>query len=421
MKIEKKGEAPRNKFILYGLQAMLAILLIGISAGCKNDASKVSEQAGKKENLQKQNKEKESEDQKVSSEKYLIRLSSEAQNEAGIKIEEVSYHALQQDIQIPGTIQINENKLAHVGTRIPGRITEISANLGEWTGKGSPLASMDSPELGQAQSDYLNAKAKAFVAEKAYERARKLLEGKVIGTAELQRREGDDTATRAEVQNFKEKLRLSGMTQEALEDLETRRIVQSQIRILSPLSGKVTERNVTLGEMVEPSKTLFTIADLSRLWGIADLPEQEISKIKKGLLTRVSVGAFPKEFFQGRITYISDLVDPATRTVKVRVEIDNSSGRLKPQMFASFSVSTGEAKKTLSVPDSAVVLEGDKTIVFIVKEENKERLFEKREVRLGSEVQGYYPVLFGLKPGEKVVTKGAFVLKSETLKGLMEE
>ena len=421
MKIEKKREAPGIKFILYGLQAILAILLIGIMAGCKNDSSNLSEQAGKKENLQRQNKEKESEDQKVSSKKNLIRLNSEAQKEAGIKIEEVSYHALGQDIQISGTIQINENHLAHVGTRIPGRITEISANLGEWTRKGSPLASMDSPELGQAQSDYLNAKAKAIVAEKAYERARKLLEGKVIGTAEFQRREGDDTATRAEVQNFKEKLRLSGMTLEALEDLENRRIVQSQVRILAPLSGKVTERNVTLGEMVEPSKTLFTIADLSRLWGIADLPEQEISKVKKGLLTRVSVSAFPKEFFQGRITYISDMVDPATRTVKIRVEIANSSGRLKPQMFASFSVSTGEAKKELSVPDSAVVLEGDKTIVFIVKEENKERLFEKREVRLGSEVQGYYPVVSGLKPGEKIVTKGAFVLKSETLKGLMEE
>ncbi|MBI1823408.1 MAG: efflux RND transporter periplasmic adaptor subunit [Nitrospirae bacterium] len=404
-----KNRFPWIKFIF------LAIFVFGMLGGCRDHSSNVNGQEEKRKVMEKQNKDKESE------EKKWIRLSPEAQKEAGIKIEEVSFHPLEQDIQIPGTIQINENQLAHVGTRIPGRITEISAALGEWTAKGSPLASMDSPELGQAQSEYLNAKAKAFVAEKAYDRAKKLLEGKVIGRAEFQRREGDYIATKTEGQTSREKLRLLGMTQEALEDLENRQTVQPQFTIFSPLSGKVIERNVTLGEMVEPSKTLFTIANLSRLWGIAELPEQELSKVKKGLLAKVSVNAFPKESFQGRITYISDLVDPVTRTVKVRVEIDNSSGRLKPQMFASFRVSTGDTEKKLTLPDSAVVLEGDKTIVFILNEGTKEGKFEKREVLLGPETQGYYPVLSGLKQGEKVVTKGAFVLKSENLKGLMEE
>lgn len=348
----------------------------------------------------------------------LITLSPESQEKAEIMIEEVVSRPLKQELQFPGTIQTNEDRLAHVGSRIPGRLIKIMVGLGDRVEKGKKLALIDSPELGRAQSEYLTAKAKSLVAEKAFERAKALVEGKVIGTGEFQRREGEYLSAKAEAKAAENQLHLLGMTEGEVANLGGENSIYSQVAITAPLSGTMIERHVTLGEVVEPVKTLFTIADLTTLWGIADIPEKDLSKIKKGLTTEVSVSAYHQERFRGKITYLSDTIDPSSRTLKVRIEVENPKGRLKPEMFASFRILTEETEKRLAVPVSAVQREGEKSIVFIA---HQGKGFEKREVELGREGQGYYQVISGLKPGEKVVTKGAFTLKSETLKGQMEE
>jgi cobalt-zinc-cadmium efflux system membrane fusion protein len=348
----------------------------------------------------------------------LILLSPESQEKAEIKIEEVVSRPLKPELQFPGTIQTNEDRLAHVGSRIPGRLIKIMVGLGDHVEKGKKLALIDSPELGRAQSEYLTAKARLLVVEKAYERAKSLVEGKVIGTGEFQRREGEYLSSKAEAQAAESHLHLLGMTEGEVVNLEDEDAIRSQVAINAPLSGTMIERHVTLGEVVEPVKTLFTIADLTTLWGIADIPEKDLSKIKKGLTTEVSVSSYTEKRFIGKIAYISDTIDPSTRTIKVRVNVDNTLGRLKPEMFASFRIMTEETEKILTVPVSAVQREGEKSIVFV---SHQGKGFEKRAVELGREVQGYYQVVSGLKPGEKVVTKGAFTLKSETLKGQMEE
>lgn len=364
-------------------------------------------------------KEEHAQEQRGESDEHgeLIKLAPEAQQAAGITLEEVAPRSLRRELRFPGTIQANQNRLAHVGPRIQGRVVELSAGLGARVKAGEKLAVIDSPELGQAQSDFLTARAKLLVAEKAYERAKTLLDGKVIGKGEFQRREGEYAASQAEAQAAEDRLRLLGLEAAEIANLAEHRAVRSQVAITAPLNGTVVDRDVTLGQVVEPAKTLFTIADLSALWGVADIPERDLPTVRKGLDARVSVTAYPDDVFPGKVTYISDTLDASSRTANVRVEIDNAGGKLKPEMFATFTILAQETEKVFSIPERAVQRDGGKTIVFVAEGEG----FEKRPVELGPELQGYYPVRSGLQPGEKVVTQGAFVLKSESERGQMEE
>ncbi|MBI3803549.1 MAG: efflux RND transporter periplasmic adaptor subunit [Nitrospirae bacterium] len=351
-----------------------------------------------------------------------VAIAAETMTRANIRIEEITLRPLKRDFRVSGSIQVNENRLAHVGSRIPGRVLEVTAGLGDRVEKGARLAVIDSPELGQAQSAYLMATAKLLVAEKGYERAKTLIEAKVIGAGELQRREGEHLSAQAEAQAAEDRLRLLGVTEQEMAELTRNKSIRSQASILSPLAGTVIERNVTAGEVVEPAKSLFTVADLSLLWGIADVAEKDLVRIQKGAVAEVSVASYPEERFKGKVAYLSDTIDPASRTLKVRVEVENAKGKLKPQMFATFRIQTEEAERSLALPESAVQREGEQSIVFVEKEgTEKERRFEKRPVSLGAEAQGYYPVLSGLQPGERVVIQGAFVLKSESLKDQMQE
>lgn len=348
----------------------------------------------------------------------IIVLSAELQQRARLVVEPAARRTLEQRLQFSGTIQANQNQLAHVGSRIGGRITEVAADLGARVATGQKLAALDSPELGQAQSDFLTARARMTVAEKAYERARTLLEGKVIGAGEFQRREGEYLALRAELQAVENRLHLLGMSDDEARALANGHAIRSQVAIAAPFAGTVIERHVTLGEVVESGEALFTIADLSMLWGIADVPEQAIARVKKGLAVSISVSAYPGDVFEGKVSHVADVVDPATRTVKARVEVDNRGGRLKPEMFASFTLRLPEGGTVLTAPEAAVQRVGTQAVVFVRQGEDR---FEKRSVELGALHDGYYEVRSGLQPGEPVVTEGAFVLKSEALKGLMEE
>ncbi|HLB05087.1 MAG TPA: efflux RND transporter periplasmic adaptor subunit, partial [Thermodesulfobacteriota bacterium] len=316
----------------------------------------------------------------------------------------------------PGKVSVNETRLAHVGPRIAGRAVEVFANLGDFIKKGQPVAVIDSPELGEAQSQYLKAKTNLQVAEKSYERAKIVVEGKVISTGEFQRREGEYLSATTEAKAAEDRLHLLGMTDDEVSAIGKGHTISSRVAIYAPVTGTVIERHLTLGEVVEPAEPLFTIADLSNLWVIADIPENDISMVKKGQKVSVAVPSYPDAEFIGKVTYISDTVEPATRSVKVRAEVENLKGTLKPEMFATVKVGTGKMD-ALAIPESAVQREGEKTIVFVAEDEIT---FQKRVVTLGPEVDGYHQVISGLEKGERIVTKGAFTLKSEGMKGEME-
>ena len=197
-----------------------------------------------------------------------IALTPEAVKQAGIETTEVSMRLLKVESSFPGKVSVDETRLAHVGPRIAGKAVEVYASLGDFIKKGQPVAVIDSPELGEAQSQYLKAKTNLQVAEKSYERAKIVLEGKVISTGEFQRREGEYLSASTEAKAAEDRLHLLGMTDDEVSAIGKGHTISSRVAIYAPVTGTVIERHLTLGEVVEPAKPLFTIADLSNLWSL---------------------------------------------------------------------------------------------------------------------------------------------------------
>jgi len=317
-----------------------------------------------------------------------------------------------------GKILPNENRLAHLSARVSGHIVAVYANLGDRVKEGDRLLLLDSPAFAAAQLEYRKARTMLSVTEKALERATALLDRGAIGAGEQQRREADYENARANLHEAEEKLHLLGMTEREIERLAAKTLPHAEVARVSlraPFTGDVIARNATIGEVVDPNTTLFTVADLLIVWVRADFPEQQAGRLKTGLPVEVRVSAYPDTIFRGAITYVGAVIDPATRTVTARADVANPDGRLRPEMFAEVTVITDE-QAVLSVPRAAVQQVGSRTVAFVVR---GPRRFESREVTLGQASHEYLPVVTGLVAGDEVVTEGSYALKSELLREQM--
>lgn len=338
---------------------------------------------------------------------------------AQIRTERVEHHPMRMSLKAQGgKILPNENRLAHLGPRVPGRIVTVYANLGDRVETGDRLLLLDSPAFGEAQLAYRKRRTAMRVAEKAFERAKALSAEGAIGISEYQRREAEHENARAELYEAEEKLHLLGMGEREIERLSADKLPHAevaQVFLRAPFSGEIIERNATVGEVVDSSKTLFTVADLSTVWVRADFPEQQIGKLKTGLTVEVRVAAYPETVFQGAITYIGAVIDSATRTVTARLQIPNQDRRLRPEMFAEVTVRTQE-QSVVAVPRAALQQVGSRTMVFVMR---GPRRFEFLDVTIGESSNEYVEIKDGLKAGDEIVTEGSYALKSEALRGQM--
>jgi cobalt-zinc-cadmium efflux system membrane fusion protein len=338
---------------------------------------------------------------------------------AALKTERVAVRPIRMILKAQaGKILANENQLAHLSSRVPGRIVAVHANLGDLVRKGDRLLILDSAEIGQAQFEYRKAKAALFVAAKAFDRAKVLLDRGAIGTADAQKRQAEYETAQANIHEAEEKLHLLGMSEQEINRLTGGNLPHAevaQVPLRAPFTGEVIERNATVGEVVDSNKSLFTIADLSTVWVQADFPEQQVSQVKIGLPLEVRVRAYPNDLFTGKATYVGAVVNPATRTVMVRSEVPNPDRRLRPEMFADVSIVT-EEHAMLTVARAALQQAGDQVIAFVVL---GPRRFERRDVVTGQAGGEYAEVKAGLKEGEEVVTQGSYALKSEALREQM--
>ncbi len=276
--------------------------------------------------------------------------------------------------------------------------------------RGEVLAAINSTELATCQLSYLKAINQLQLQTRAVERARLLLSADVIGTAELQRRENEQASAEAELRAAEDHLRVLGMSREAIANLAQTRTIDSVLSITATLSGTVIERKVTRGQVVHPADGLFTVADLSNVWAVAEVPEQEVHMIREGQKVLVEVPALPQAGpLVGRLIYIADTVNPETRTVTVRTDMPNPGRDLKPAMLATMVVQ-GMAVRRIAVPGAAVVREGGADHVFVQTGANEFRL---RAVKVGPEEGGVRSVLEGLKEGERIIVEGAFHLNNE--------
>ena len=340
----------------------------------------------------------------------MVQLTDPEIARAGIEVMTVKKEPFTFHREFPATVQANENELAEGTTLIRGRVGEVLVDVGKDVKKGERLALLDSTDLGMAEGAYLKSAARQHEAQLAFERAENLHEHRAISLAELQRREAEMKTARADAREASHRLALLGLPAQEIKRLEREQTIRSDVAIRAPFAGRVIMRNITRGEVVETSRNCFTIADLSDVWVVANVPEKDVRFIRPKDRVHVMVPAYPHGLFSGTVTYISDVLDPSTRTMRVRVTVLNPDRTLKPEMFAMVRVFASPQPEALAVPLTAVQQDGTGKLLFVRQADNR---FESRRVLLGDELDGKTIVLEGLHEGEDVVVKGSFAIKSE--------
>ncbi|PPD35992.1 MAG: efflux transporter periplasmic adaptor subunit [Methylomonas sp.] len=335
---------------------------------------------------------------------------------AKLKIVAAGEASVHDSLRLPARIELDQQRVARIGATVTGRITEISGILGEPVQKGQHLATLNSTELGLAQSAFLKTSSQVSLHKLAVNRAKRLLVNDVIAAAELQEREGQLNEADVDLRTATDQLRVLGMTDRDLVRLAKEKTIHSFLPITASISGTIVERKVTLGQVVQPADALFTVADLSQVLVVAELPEQESSWVHKGDEAVATVAALPGKELRGRLSYVADIVDAGTRTVTLKMHLPNPEYIFKPQMLATLTVrNTG--RERLVLQDSAVLHIGEGDYTFVQKSQDE---FELREVKLGAWAGKVRPVVSGLQPGEKVVVEGGFHLNSERLRKELE-
>jgi cobalt-zinc-cadmium efflux system membrane fusion protein len=333
-----------------------------------------------------------------------------------VKVLAVGEDELRDSLRLPARVDLDQQRVARIGATVTGRISEVRAYLGQQVHKGEVLALLNSTELGLAQSAYLKAGSQVNLRRLAVQRAQRLLQSDVIAAAELQEREGMLTEAEVDQHAAEDQLRVLGMSEQDLQRLARERKIHSYSPVGASLDGVVIERNVTLGQVVQPSDSLYTVADLSRVWLVAEVPEQQAQWAHTGDEAEAEIPALPGQNVHGKLIYVADLVNPETRTITVRMDVPNPLRFLKPQMLATLLIRK-PGRRSLVLPDSAVIREDDLDHVFV---ESSPRRFELRQVRLGDGEGGLQPILDGVSAGERVVVEGAFHLNNERLRKELE-
>ena len=332
------------------------------------------------------------------------------------KVASLAIETLDSSQEITGRIEANDQWVTRIGASVTGRVTEVLVDVGHRVSAGQVLAQLSSPELTQAQLNYLRAHAATSLAERAVDRARQLIQADVIGSAELQRRESELSIARAEWRAATDQLRLLGLSDASIERLREKGQLSSVTNIMATRSGVVVERKVSTGQVAQPGDPLFTVADLSRVWVVGALPEQAAASVQLDQQVDIEVPALGSRRFNGKVVFVSDTIHPETRTLTVRTQVDNPKGTLKPQMLATLRI-TGQPVQQLAVPEASVVRENDRDHVFVQTAPGQ---FKLTPVTLGNSSRGLRAVQQGLSEGAQVVVEGAFHLNNERKRAELE-
>jgi cobalt-zinc-cadmium efflux system membrane fusion protein len=407
---------------------LFSILLLTFCGGRDNDMGPGSTQQGHQEQLDREHPQDSQEAGYNPEEKNQhaeLQVTSVQQKEWGIVLERASSQDISTAIELPGVLTVNQNRTAQISSFVQGKVVSYSVDLGDRVKKGQALVTINSPAFAQAQADFLQARAKYLLSQKEYERAKMLQAEKAIEEKEYLRREAEYEKLATEYGALGSALHSYGITHKQIDELIKKcKLVENQeykceiadpnLPILSPISGSVIFRDVVKGEHVDPQKILYTVSDLDILWAVLDAYEKDIPFIQKESQVRITCSVYPERYFRGKIDYISDLIDEKLRTIKIRVEVDNSDRLLKPNMYILGIIENRlERKNSLAIPEEAIQnLNGEK-IVFIPEEGN---IFAVRHVEVGKKVGAKRVIVQGLKDGEEIVVKGAFYLKAELSK-----
>jgi len=314
-----------------------------------------------------------------------------------------------EELRVSGRIDFNELFLSRIGANVTGRVSDILAFPGQMVKQGDILAKITSTELTQSQLSYLKAKSASQLADQAANRAKILFKEDVIAPAELQRREAESSSAKAEFRAANDQLRVQGMDQASIDKLAKSGVIESINNVVATIPGEIVERKINKGQVVQPADALFTVADLSTLWAISEVPESNSYLIRKGQKASVIIPALRNREIEGSVAYVDSIVNPQTRSVVVRMVLANKEGQIKPGMLSTMLIESQPIDK-LVVPVGAVVREDNHDHVFVRLGDD---LYRMVTVKLGPEGKGYRPVISGLKDGQEIAIDGAYHLNTE--------
>ncbi|MEZ5351763.1 MAG: efflux RND transporter periplasmic adaptor subunit [Bryobacteraceae bacterium] len=363
-----------------------------------------------------------------------IHLTAAAVAEAGIRTQPAAVRAGYESIEATGRLTVNEDRTWRVGAVTEGRVTRVDARVGDRVTAGQTLAYLHTHDVHEARADYQKAKSEMtrLRSQEAHairvrDRARKLYELKAGSLEALEHAEVDvkDVQQRivqseAEIERVRTHLaEFLGVNPEEPDSHEPgKHDIEDWVPVRTPAAGVVVERNVSAGSVVPAAGSMFTVTDPSMLWMLASVGEEHYSLVRLGMAVAVRVQAHPGREFRGRVTKLGEQLDPETRTVQARIELANPTGLLKPEMYATAELRTAGRRDTLTVPESALQELKGQAVVFVDRGEGR---FEAVAVETGGQSQGNVEIRGGLDAGDRVVVQGAFLVKSQLLKGSLEE
>ncbi len=361
----------------------------------------------------------------------VVDMSREAQQNAKLKVVEVTARTLERTLVATGVVAADQNREVHLRPLSRGVANRALVQLGDRVERGTPLLAYDNIEMGELSGEYVSLhsdlqrlRALAEVSRRLSERGRELLKVEAIAPKDSELREAEYEQSQAAVQGkqaelerTEEKLHRLGVSDDDLTNLvaagpRTHRKASPDL-MRAPFAGIVTKYDVAPGELLVPEREVFTVVDTSVVWVLADIYERDLGKVREGLTARVKVPAYPDTVFTGKITYVGDVLDSDSRTAKLRSVVANPDGRLKLEMFATVEIPLPVREEAIVVPAAAVQVVGDLQIVFVQKSKTQ---FEKRVVEVGERSGEWVEIRSGLRAGERIVSEGAFYVKSALLK-----
>jgi membrane fusion protein, heavy metal efflux system len=342
---------------------------------------------------------------------------------ASLKIVPVTRSNFRSEHITDGKIALNSDRSTPVFSPFSGRVTQVLANLGDIVQRGQPLLALQASEFVQGQSDLLSAQASLAAARsglamaKTNERRKHALFDAKAGSKQdweqsqndLAAAQGAEQTASAALAAVRNRLSILGKSDAEIDALARAEKIDSVAQVLAPIDGTITDKQVGVGQYLQAGAAPppFTVGDLSTVWLIANVRESDAPFVRKGQLLEVRAVAFPEHVFSARITYVASSLEPATRRLTVRAEINNPQGLLKPEMFASFSILSGGGATSLAVPESGVIYEGQEARVWILGGDGTLAL---RKIKPGRAAGGMLEVLEGVKVGERVVSSGALFI-----------
>jgi cobalt-zinc-cadmium efflux system membrane fusion protein len=351
-----------------------------------------------------------------------VELSPEAVKRAGIETVAAAWQSIGEPLEAPGRLSVNADAVVRVGSFVEGRITKITATVGDEVRADQPIVYVHSHEVAQARADYARALAMIMRTEKSLaqarvdlERANRLFQAKAI--AERERMQADVAVTTASAELAQARAEQQ-RAEEFLHHLGTSLTGEDDAVIRAPQAGTVLQRLVSIGTTVTPSTDLIIIADLSTLWAIAEMSGTQAGLVRPGQAVEIEIASFPGEKFSGRVVHLGETLNPETRTTQVRCLIRNPHRRLRPEMYAQIRIDTGTKAQALFLPRETVTEISGERVVFL---DLGGGVFAKRPVQTGREKHQQIEITNGLEPGDRVVARGSFYVKSAFLKGTLSD